>query len=156
MSIYSLLLIAHIAAGTICLLSGACAIFVRKQKGLHTVLGETYHIHYIFVFLTAVIMSMMKWSELQYLFYIALFSYAQALYGYLARKLRWSNWLSKHIIGMLGSYIGIITAVLVVNGEPVTALTGIPKLSLWFIPTIIGSPLIFFTTRRFRRPPRKI
>lgn len=151
MSIYSVLLAGHIGAGTICLITGALASFVRKQKGIHTITGEVYHSGYVVVFLTAIIMSMINWSELAFLFYIAVFSYGMALYGYLVRKLRRNNWLPKHINGMLGSYIGIITAVLVVNGEAVSSVTGIPSLFLWFIPTIMGSPLIAMTIRRFAR-----
>jgi hypothetical protein len=154
-SVFSLLLIVHITAGTLCLFVGAIAMFSRKRKGVHTNIGEVYHFGYIIIFLTAVAMSIMMWSQLQYLFYIALFSYAQALYGYLARKLRWNNWLRKHISGMLGSYIGIITAVLVVNGKPFTSLTGIPQLFLWFIPAIIGTPCIILTINRFTRPLKK-
>jgi hypothetical protein len=142
MNLYSLLLIVHIVAGTICLLCGAWAASARKRKGAHTVSGEIYHASYMVVFVTAVAMAIMKWSELAFLFYIALFSYGLALYGYLARKRQWSNWLKHHIGGMLGSYIGVITAVLVVNGHTVSAVTGIPYLLLWFLPTIVGTPLI--------------
>ncbi|WP_199621881.1 DUF2306 domain-containing protein [Paenibacillus alkalitolerans] len=148
MQLFSLLLIVHIAAGTVCLITGALAASARKRKGAHTLAGEVYHLSYVVVFLTSVVMSVMKWSEIAFLFYIALFSYGLALYGYLARKMRWRNWLRPHISGMLGSYIGIITAVLVVNGEAVSSVTGIPPLFLWFIPTIIGSPLIRMTIAR--------
>lgn len=155
MSIYTILLVAHIAFGTICLLAGAVAAFVRKRKGIHTLAGEVYHSSYVVVFLTAIAMSVMNWSELAFLFFVALFSYGLALYGYLARKRRWSNWLPKHIRGMLGSYIGVITAVLVVNGEAFSSATGIPSLLLWFLPTIIGSPLITMSVNRFNRSRRK-
>ncbi|WP_332262450.1 DUF2306 domain-containing protein [Paenibacillus sp. GSMTC-2017] len=155
MPTFSFFLIIHIVAGSICLLSGAVAIFARKRKGVHTKIGELYHACYLIVFITAIVMSIMRWSQLQYLFYIAIFSYSLALYGYLAKKFRWKEWLRKHITGMLGSYIGVITAVLVVNGEPVSYVTGLPYLSLWFIPTIIGTPLIMYITNKFLRPRKR-
>ncbi|MFF2889348.1 DUF2306 domain-containing protein [Paenibacillus sp. NPDC057967] len=150
-TLYTVFLVIHIVAGTVCLLAGGIAIGVRKRRGVHTLVGEAYHAFYFVVFITSVAMAIMKWSTLQYLFYIALFSYGQALYGYLARKRRWDGWLRKHIIGMLGSYIGIITAVLVVNGEDIASLTGMPAIMLWFIPTVIGTPLIIRTVNRFVR-----
>jgi hypothetical protein len=148
MPLYPFLLVVHITAGVVCLITGAFAALVAKRKGAHTFAGELYHLCYVVIFITSIVMSLMKWSELAFLFFIALFSYGLALYGYLARKLLWKDWLSKHISGMLGSYIGTITAVLVANGETVSAATGIPPLYLWFIPTIIGSPLIAMTISR--------
>lgn len=151
MNLYVTLLIIHITAGFFCLVFGALAASTRKRNGNHTISGEVYHFSYLIVFLTAVAMAIMKWSELAYLFYIALFSYGLALYGYLSRKRLWPKWIYHHISGMLGSYIGVITAVLVVNGKAVSALTGIPPLLLWFIPTIIGTPIIRMVIARQRR-----
>lgn len=156
MSLYPYFLAVHIAAGSVCLLAGALSAWARKRKGLHTVVGEVYHGSYVLVFLTAVVMAVLKWQELAYLFYIALFSYGLALYGYLAGKWRRSGWLNHHIRGMLGSYIGVITAVLVVNGGPLSSALGIPSLSLWFLPTIIGSPIIALTARRFASPRKQV
>lgn len=95
-------------------------------------------------------MAIIHWSESAYLFYIAIFSYGLALFGYLARKRRWKNWLPMHIGGMSGSYIGIITAVLVVNGTNMPFLSQIPFLWLWFLPTLIGTPIIIIVNNRYR------
>lgn len=122
---------------------------VKKKKGLHTVIGEWYHGAYIIIFLSSVGMAIIHWSESAYLFYIAVFSYGLALFGYLARKLRWKDWLAKHIGGMAGSYIGIVTAVFVVNGMNIPLVSEIPTLLLWFIPTIIGTPIIIIVNKRY-------
>lgn len=149
MSVYAILLISHIAAGSFCLLTGAINLSVKKEQGYHTKNGEWYHGAYIVVFITSVGMAVIHWSESAYLFYIALFSYGLALFGYLARKMRWSNWLPKHIGGMAGSYIGIITAVLVVNGTDIPFVNQIPSLLAWFVPTLIGTSLILMVNRRY-------
>jgi hypothetical protein len=112
MSFFNLLLIFHIFSGCICLLTGGVAIFVRKRKGKHTLMGELYHAFFVIIFLTSSLMAFIHWSESAYLFYIGLFSYSFALFGYLAKKRKSKNWIGKHIGGMLGSYIAIITAVL--------------------------------------------
>lgn len=114
----------------------------KKKKGKHTIAGEIYHFSYVFVFVTAIIMSILHWEKSQYLFYIALFSYGLALLGYLAVKKKWKNWLGFHLGGMLGSYIGIVTATLVVNVHRIPLLNEFPTLVIWFLPTIIGTPMI--------------
>ncbi|MGG0756666.1 DUF2306 domain-containing protein [Brevibacillus laterosporus] len=148
MSVFQILIALHILAGTACLLTGLLAIIMRKKRGLHTIYGEIYHGSYVVIFLTSIITAIWHWEESAYLFFIALFSYGLALYGYLARKRRWTEWVGKHIYGMLGSYIGVITAVLVVNQAKIPVLNQWPSLLLWLLPTIIGSPLIAMVQRQ--------
>ncbi len=155
MNLFTLLLVIHIMAGTICLITGALAAMARKSKGAHTLAGEIYHGAYAAIFVTSVWMAILHWEQSAYLFYIAIFSYGLALFGYLARKRRWPNWIGKHIGGMLGSYIGVITAVLVVNGPKIPLLDEVPVLLLWFLPTIIGTPLIFMTGAKYKNSGRK-
>ncbi|ADF40342.1 hypothetical protein BMD_3502 [Priestia megaterium DSM 319] len=52
---------------------------------------------------------------------------------------------------MLGSYIGAVTALLVNVGDSIPLLNKLPALSYWFLPTIIGSPLIYIVARRYRK-----
>ncbi len=85
----------------------------QKKKGKHTEWGEIYHASYVVITLTAIILSIINWDKIAYLFYVAIFSYSFAIYGYLARKKTLENWLHHHIRGMLGSYIGAVTALLV-------------------------------------------
>ncbi|WP_051317176.1 hypothetical protein [Ectobacillus panaciterrae] len=155
MNLFQFLLIIHILSGTICLISGAISIFARKQKGLHTKWGELYHAFYVVVFITAIIMSIMRWEEIAYLFYVALFSYSLAIYGYLARKKRWKNWIHHHIRGMLGSYIGAVTALLVNVGPSIPLINYLPKLWFWFLPTIIGTPLAYTVAQKYTKNKRE-
>jgi hypothetical protein len=128
MLLFHVFLITHILTATICLISGIFAMTSKKKKGKHTVSGEIYHWSYVLVFITALVMSIIHWQKSQYLFYIALFSYGLALLGYLAVKKKWKNWLGAHIGGMLGSYIGIVTATLVVNIPRIPVLNELPIL----------------------------
>lgn len=137
---FNVFLITHIISGTICLISGLFAMSSKKsRKGKHPFYGTIYHSFYVVVFITAVVMSITHWAESYYLFYIALFSYAFALRGYLAIKRKWKNWLRSHIAGMLGSYIGIVTVTLVTNGHNIPILNECPHLVMWILPTIIGT-----------------
>ncbi|MFC2949180.1 DUF2306 domain-containing protein [Virgibacillus sediminis] len=149
MLLFNAFLINHILTGTICLISGIFAMSSKKKRGKHTVSGEIYHWSYVLVFITALVMSIIHWEKSQYLFYIALFSYGLALLGYLAVKKKWKNWIGAHIGGMLGSYIGIVTATLVVNIPSIPVLNELPVLLFWFLPTIIGTPLIFKVGKKY-------
>lgn len=141
-------LIVHIAAGAVCVLVGLGALLARKRQGLHTALGETYHASYVVVLISTVIMSLLNWAELAHLFFIGVFSYGLALWGYLARKRRRPGWLTWHISGLVGSYIGVLTAVLVTNGPNLPGFQALPEQLFWFLPTIVGAPLVFLTVAR--------
>ena len=63
-----------------------CSDGCPKKKGKHTEWGEIYHASYVVITLTAIILSIINWDKIAYLFYVAIFSYSFAIYGYLARK----------------------------------------------------------------------
>ena len=131
---HDIALVAHIAAGSAGLILGPIAMSAGKRRGLHTRAGEIYHWILLVVASSAIVLAALDWSEIWWFTPIALFSYALALTGYLAAKLRRPGWLAVHIAGQGGSYIALVTALLVVNlGD---------ALIIWFIPTIVGSPII--------------
>src|SRR5699024_4592108 len=103
MTLFGIFITLHIVFGSVCLIVGLLAAFSKKQRGRHTLFGELYHGSYVIVFISAIVTSIIHWHESAYLFYIALFSYGLALFGYVARKKRVHNWLPKHIAGMVGS-----------------------------------------------------
>jgi hypothetical protein len=98
------------------------------------------------VCLSAATLAVRDWARIWWFLPIAAFSYGNALLGYLAVKIRWPGWLRQHIAGMGGSYIALVTALLVVN-------LGGSNLVVWFIPTIVGTPLIALTIARVSRGP---
>lgn len=55
------------------------------------------------------------------------------------------HWLARHIGHMLGSYIAMVTAFLVVNYSGPAAYS----LVVWFAPTVVVLPLLVYWTRRF-------
>jgi uncharacterized membrane protein HdeD (DUF308 family) len=145
---FQILLFIHIITGTVCLITGLISMLSKKKRGKHTLSGELYHWSYVIIFLTAVMMAIMYWEKNAHLFFIALFSYSFALKGYLAAKHKKKNWLRSHIGGMLGSYIGIVTATIVVNIPRIPLLNELPLIIFWFLPTIIGVPLINRSIRK--------
>jgi hypothetical protein len=137
----------HIASGSAGLLLGPLAMSAPKRRGRHTRAGGAYHWTMLVVCLSAAALAALDWARIWWFLPIAAFSYANALLGYLAVKVRWPGWLGPHIGGMGGSYIALVTALLVVNfgrSNPV----------VWFLPTIVGTPLIARTIARVTSPAR--
>jgi uncharacterized membrane protein len=152
MAIWDPVLALHIATGATGLILGPLAMRATKRRGLHTNLGEAYHWVILAVCVSATTLAILDWDRIWWFLPIALFSYAHAFVGFVAAKRRPGRWLRVHIGGMGGSYIALTTALLVVNlGE---------KLPLvWFLPTIVGSPIIAWVINevdRGRRPRRAV
>lgn len=61
-----------------------------------------------------------------------------------------NHWLLKHITGMMGGYIATITAFLVQN------IHVDPAFVVWLAPSLIISPFIAYTVRKFKKGPGKI
>jgi hypothetical protein len=142
------LLAIHIAAGSAGLVLGPVAMFSAKRRGRHTRVGDLYFWVYVALVTAAFGLAATNWSQDWFLVPIGAFSFSFALLGYLAAKRRPRNWLRLHVSGQGGSYIAMTTALLVVN-------VGASPLIVWFIPTILGSPLIAYVNTQIalgRRP----
>ncbi|MCU0392917.1 MAG: hypothetical protein MUE81_17550 [Thermoflexibacter sp.] len=65
------------------------------------------------------------------------------------KKAEKQQWLYRHIRRMCGAYIATFTAFLVVNIETNPAYLG------WILPTVIGTPLIAYTIRTYKKKFQK-
>jgi uncharacterized membrane protein YeaQ/YmgE (transglycosylase-associated protein family) len=121
-----------------------------KRRGAHTNLGAAYHWVMLTVCVSAAGLAVLAWERSWAFVPLAGFSYANAFVGYVAAKHRRRGWLRFHIGGMCGSYIALTTALLVVNlGDRLPVV--------WFLPTLVGSPIIVWVIHevdRGRRPRR--
>jgi hypothetical protein len=145
MSLRDPILAVHIASGSLGLVLGPIAMLAPKRRGRHTKVGDVYHWNMLVVCVSAIGLAVVAWSRLWWFLPIAVFSYGNALFGYVAIKRRRPGWLPRHIGGMGGSYIALTTALLVVNFGRAFPL-------VWFLPTIVGTVLISATIGRFRPP----
>ncbi|MBT6156948.1 MAG: DUF2306 domain-containing protein [Planctomycetaceae bacterium] len=147
----------HVAAGFAALTLGPVAMSVRKRRGSHTRVGEVYHWLVLVACLLAVVVVLFDWRRLYWFVPISVGSYAFAFLGYVAVKKRWHGWLEWHVIGQLGSYIAMVTAFLVNNWHTVSQFTGlrIPMIVVWLLPSIVGSPIIFWVNLRIAKRQRQ-
>jgi uncharacterized membrane protein YeaQ/YmgE (transglycosylase-associated protein family) len=137
----------HIALGSIGLLLGPLVLFGRKTSPAHRNLGEIYHAVMLGICGTAVCLALLNWTQLWGFLYIGTGSYAFAFAGYIAGKVRCRNWLVTHVIGQCGSYIAIVTAVLVVNWRRLPGSGGSHSVWSWLLPTLVGTPIIIWLVR---------
>jgi hypothetical protein len=144
--LHDAVLAVHVTAGTAGLILGPIAMTAAKRRGRHTRAGGYYHAAMAAVCASALGLALLDWGRIWWFVPIAVFSYANALLGYLAVKIRWNGWLQEHIAGMGGSYIALTTALLIVNVRPA-------PLYVWFLPTIVGTPLIAMAITRVSRGP---
>jgi hypothetical protein len=155
MSAHAIALSVHVACGSAGLVLGPIAMFSGKRRGTHTKTGEAYHWLFLLLFFSAVALAVLNWDEVWWLAFVGAGSYAFALLGYLAAKKRWTGWLRAHVAGQGGSYIAMVTALLVVNTGGASPLP-------WLAPTVIGTPIITWVSnqvaagKRPKRGPRRI
>jgi hypothetical protein len=130
-------------------------MFSAKRRGVHTRAGTAYYYLFVVLFISAVALAALDFSRVWWLALVGAFSYSFALKGYRAAKQRGPGWLVRHVSGQGGSYIAMTTALIVVNTQSISFGGGAISLLPWFLPTIIGSPIITWVTFQIaagRRP----
>jgi hypothetical protein len=151
MSAHTIALAIHVSCGSTGLLLGPVAMLSGKRRGRHTRAGEAYHWVFLVLFLSAVALAVLDWERVWWLAFVGAASYGLALLGYLAAKRRWKGWLRAHVAGQGGSYIAMVTALLVVN-------TSVGSPLPWVVPTLVGTPIIAWVNNQIaagKRPKRR-
>ena len=132
----------HILIGISTVIAGAVAILSRKGRGRHSNFGVVYFWLLTILVSSATILSAMRWEHNYHLFILGLLSFAAALFGRTAAQRRWWQWPRLHLSGMGASYIVMLTAFLVDNGQFLPVWRELPHLALWFVPSVLGLPLL--------------
>jgi hypothetical protein len=132
----------HIAAGSVCVISGLAAMLSPKQAGRHPKLGTVYFWALAIVCLTMTALSIFRWAEDYHLFILGVLSFLAATMGRMVRRRLWSSWPRLHMSGMGISYILLITAFYVDNGENLPLWRELPHAVFWLLPTAIGAPIL--------------
>jgi uncharacterized membrane protein len=126
MTLEAVLRVTHIAAGLLGLLVGAIGMWVGKGTRAHPLLGECYFVTITVVCSSAALIAVAQWHRLWYFLPFAVGTYAFAVVGYAAGKMRGTRWLVVHAVGLSSSYCGLAMAFLVTNARVVPPLARIP------------------------------
>ncbi len=137
------LLVVHIAAGLAGLALGPLALVAADRRGHRSGASSAYHWAMLAVCLSAAGLALVRWDELWWFVPLAALSYALALRGHRAARRRRPGWRHDQITGVGGSYIALVTALLVVSADG--------AIVTWLLPTLIGVPIIHVARARVAR-----
>jgi hypothetical protein len=145
----------HILAGLVCVVTGIVTIASEKRPGLHPICGTIYHWGLAVLVISAGFLAATHWTDDRVLFGLEVISFGASSLGRTARRRHWQNWVGTHIISMGCSFITMLTAFCVEEGESLPGLSGLPRLTYWFLPALVGTPLIMRATFRYRMRRRR-
>ena len=145
----------HILAGLVCLVTGVVTIVSAKRAGLHPMCGTIYHRSLAVLVISAGFLAGAHWTDDRALFVLGVISFGASSLGRTARTRHRQTWVGTHIISMGCSFIAMLTAFCVEEGKSLPGLSGLPRLTYWFLPALVGTPFILralFRYRMRRRP----
>ena len=141
-SLHTLLIVVHVAAGTVGLFLAWPALFAPKRRGVHTLIGRIYAVAMVALCLSTFGLFAMAPDELIGLGILGLLTFGWVTGGvWMARRkprLRFGDWYVWHLNLMSSSVIAAVTAFAVQMTDG--------HLAAWLLPTLIGSPLIAYRT----------
>lgn len=155
MEAHDTLLSLHVAAGAAGLALGPIAVWAERRPPHVSRAGSAYHWAVLTVSLTAVGLAALDWSALWWLSVLAALAYALALLGRFAPRWRRRGWVRAYAHGQGGSYIALVSALLVVSLDGPASAAG------WITPTLVGLPLIewrvaYLSRREDARTPQRV
>ncbi len=148
----------HIPLGMACVVAGATAMLRKKGQGGHSTAGKVYFWCLAALFVSATILSLLRWGEDFALFIFGAAAFACALVGRSAIWLRWPYWTRLHLTGMGSSYALMIAAFYVDNGKQLPVWRDLPPVIYWLLPIavaglLIGRALLTHPLRKLGDPP---
>ncbi|QWF84087.1 hypothetical protein [Amycolatopsis sp. CA-230715] len=147
------LLVVHIVTGTIGLLLGPLAMrqdtrrFASAQRGTG-VLSAWYRPVVLLVCLSATGLVVERRGDLWWLVPVSALTYGLAVLAKLSARQRWRGWTHGYVHGQGGSYLALVTALIVVALVVDGPVAGPAELVPWLAPTAIGVVLIEVWRRR--------
>lgn len=132
----------HVLFAVACVITGVVAMLSNKRPGTHPRFGAIYYWCLLVVFMSATVLSALRWAEDYHLFIFGVLAFAAASFGRMARRRRWPRWARLHITGMGTSYILLLIAFYVDNGKNLPVWRDLPPVTYWLLPAAIGVPLV--------------
>jgi carbon starvation protein CstA len=131
----------HVAAALLCVISGIMAMVTNKANKRHPVYGTFYFQSLLIVFLTSILVSIIRWPLDNHLLVLGTFSFLLAFAGRLVQQSTWKNRVRWHLAGMSGSYIILLTVFYVDNGKNLPLWKLLPEITYWALPALVGIPI---------------
>jgi uncharacterized membrane protein len=132
----------HVLIALVCVVAGFIAMLSPKGPGRHPTVGTIYFWSLSLVFISATMLTAMRWREDYHLFILGALAFAAASVARAAARRRWAYWVRAHLTGMGSSYILLLTAFYVDNGKSLPLWKELPTITYWVLPGAVGIPLI--------------
>jgi hypothetical protein len=145
----------HILAGLVCIVTGIVTIASEKRAGLHPICGTIYHWGLAILVISAGFLAAAHWTDNRMLLVLGVISFGASSLGRTARRRYWQTWVGTHIMSMGCSFIAMLTAFCVEEGKSLPGLSKLPRLTYWFLPALVGTPLIMRALFRYRMTHRR-
>lgn len=137
----------HVLFGSAAVITGAVAILSIKGHGQHSNFGIAYFWCLSGLFVTMSALAFTRWDEDYHLFLLGVLSFGMAWLGRAVLRRRWQQWPRLHLTCMGASYILMLTAFYVDNGKNLPLWRELPQIAFWFMPAMIGTPIILYALR---------
>ena len=132
----------HIPLGLTCVVVGLLAMLNKKGRGRHSTCGTIYFWCLLALSASATFLSIMRWADDYHLFILGALSFTLAWFGRSAMRKRWPHWVRLHITGMGLSYVVLLIAFYVDNGQQLPLWRDFPHFTYWLLPLVVGAPLL--------------
>ena len=129
----------HVPAGALAALAGAGAMLAPKGGSVHRWCGRAYLRALVVLTVTGLALAAIRGPGFAHLGALGVIAALLGIVGYAARR---TPVASTHIACMGASYIAMLTAFYVDNGPKLPVWRELPPISFWFLPTLVGAPLI--------------
>lgn len=130
---HTILMTVHIAAGAAGLLLGPLAIVAATGGGRRSAAALAYQATVAVIATTALGFVVLDWRSWWPFVILAVGTEAAVAAGWWARSHRTPGWQGRHVRLICGSYVSLVTALLVVSWDSFLA---------WALPTVVGTVLV--------------
>jgi hypothetical protein len=154
-SVFFPILGVHILAGLVCVVTGIMGMVSEKRAGLHPICGTIYHWGLAILVISAGFLAAAHCTDDRMLLVLGVISFGASSLGRTARRRYWQTWVGTHIISMGCSFIAMLTAFCVEEGASLPGLSGLPSITYWFLPALVGTPFIVRALVRHRLRHRR-
>jgi hypothetical protein len=138
----------HVLVGFVYVITGVIAMLSEKRPGRHPTVGTVYFWSLSAIFVSATVLSAVRWGQDYHLFILGALSFGAASLGRMARRHHWRSWVRLHLTGMGLSYVLLLTAFYVDNGHSLPLWKDLPSITYWLTPGALGIPLIIVALLR--------
>lgn len=107
----------HVVIALTAVVNGVIAMLSQKGSSKHVLSGTIYFWSLLGVFVSATVLSFMRWPENRHLFIIGMAAFSLVLIARTAARARWRQWARVHLVAMGLSYVALLVAFYVDNGR---------------------------------------